>query len=119
MTPAQPPFPTDWSLRFQFEVGSQNSTLISESLEGLSVAATRQNSGRSLYTLAPFPLPGLPGGTNAPGATICAAVMFVSGNARDARLSQDAANAGAEMAHARTSMGFCMVTSRLGFSIHP
>ena len=44
--PAQPPLPTAWNLPFQSAAGSQTSTLMSESLVGLSVAATRQNSGR-------------------------------------------------------------------------
>src|SRR6516225_11798242 len=97
MTPAQPPLPTACSFRFQPDVGSQNSTLISESLEGLRVAATRQNSGRSLYTVsAPLPLPcPAPGGVNWPAATTCARVIVVSGRATEARLLQVAANAGA------------------------
>src|ERR1700682_17209 len=104
MTPAQPPLPTACNLRFQPEVGSQNSTLISESLEGFSVAVTRQNSGRSLYGLRapPFfwPCPA-PGATNSPAGTTWAIVIVVSGNASDVRLSHEAANAGAAARHRR------------------
>src|SRR5215471_450537 len=109
MTPAQPPLPTDCSLRFQFEVGSQNSTLMSESPDGLSVAATRQNSGRSLYTLAAFPFPAPPGWENCPAGTIWAAVMAASGKVSEARLSQEAANAGAAMAQASKASSVFMV----------
>ena len=48
IVPAHPPLPTAWNLLFHVLAGSQTSTLISESLEGLRVAATRQNSGSSL-----------------------------------------------------------------------
>jgi hypothetical protein len=45
-TPAQPPLPTACSFLFQRSgSGSQISTLMSESLDGVSVAATRQNAG--------------------------------------------------------------------------
>jgi hypothetical protein len=55
MTPAQPPLPTAWNLPFHAVsaaaapsargAGSQTSILMSESLVGVSVAATRQNAG--------------------------------------------------------------------------
>src|SRR5512143_701502 len=109
MTPAQPPFPTDCSLRFQFEVGSQTSTLISESLEGLRVAATRQNSGRSLYALAVLPFPAALGWENCPAGTICAIVMVASGSASEARLSHVAANAGDAIANARNGTSLFMI----------
>jgi len=48
MTPAQPPLPTAWNLPFHPVVGNQISTLMSESLVGVNVAATRQKSGRLL-----------------------------------------------------------------------
>src|SRR5437870_368214 len=46
ISPDQPPFPTDCSLPFQPDSGIQTSILISESFEGVKVAATRQYGGR-------------------------------------------------------------------------
>src|SRR5438552_3389989 len=92
MTPANPPPPTAWYFPFQFDAGSQTSTLISESLEGLRVAATRQNAGRSrnacgtaFAAVAPMGV----GGANAPAPTICAKVIAAFGSVRDAKLSHD------------------------------
>src|ERR1051326_7648846 len=90
MTPAQPPLPTAWNLLFQPFVGSQTSTLMSESVVGFRVAATRQNSGRSLYGLAPPPPPcRAPGVENCPAGTTLATVIVVSGSFSAARLSHD------------------------------
>ena len=73
MNPAQPPLPTDCSLPFHPEMGSQTSILMSESLEGLNVAATRQNAGSLLYGKTPAAADPLgPGGVNSPAATLCA-----------------------------------------------
>ncbi len=47
MAPAKPPLPGTTNLPFQAAAGIQSSILMSESLDGLSVAATRQNAGRS------------------------------------------------------------------------
>src|SRR5262245_25903110 len=114
MTPAHPPLPTASYLPFQPVMGSQTSTLISESLVGASVAITRQNAGKPAYGLGaapplPFPLPlaspvpagGAPlafagggGATNAPGAIVCAMVIIVFGSFCDAMLSHEAAIAG-------------------------
>ena len=44
--PCHAPLPTAWNLPFQPEMGNHTSILMSESLEGVSVAATRQNAGR-------------------------------------------------------------------------
>jgi hypothetical protein len=65
---------------------------MSESLEGVSVAATRQNVGNP-EKAAPGPPPraGGPGGTNAPGATSPAEVTFTFGRFSVATLSHDAA----------------------------
>src|SRR5579863_2325170 len=95
MMPAQPPLPTASYFWFQSAAGSHTSILMSESLEGLSVAVTRQNAGRSLYGFAPGPRPaprplGFAGGVKAPAATFCALVIAASGRFSDARLSQDA-----------------------------
>src|SRR5438046_2705092 len=93
MVPAHPPLPTAWNLPFQPDAGIQTSILMSESLVGFSVAATRQNAGSALNA-APGPRPPrAAGGVNSPAPTGCASVMVVSGNASDARLSQVAAAA--------------------------
>src|ERR1700722_949017 len=99
MDPAHPPLPTAWSFPFHPAAGSHISIWMSESLVGLSVAATRQNAGRSLSATAGAGVPPnvLPGGMNSPAATGCASVMVVPGSASEARLShvaaqEDAAN---------------------------
>src|SRR5262245_11688400 len=93
MTPAQPPFPTAWNLPFQPFAGSHTSILMSESVVGVSVAATRQNDGRVAYGFAP-PAPRRPpsGGANAPGATTSTRSIVAAFNAVPARLSQVAAD---------------------------
>src|SRR5262245_4069901 len=58
---------------------------MSESLEGFSVAATRQNAGR-LAAAGGAPRP--PGGVNPPAATACTLVMVAFGMASAARLPQ-------------------------------
>src|SRR5262245_11850454 len=77
---------------------------MSESLEGVSVAATRQNSGSVLYGLAPLPPPcRSPGAANWPAATTCALVIVPSFSFSDVRLSHvDAAHAGAAANAVRT-----------------
>ena len=95
MTPAQPPFPTDWSLLFHPDAGSQTSILISESLEGVRVAVTRQNEGRWAKGEAEGCAAGsartATGGVKAPAATSAADVICVCGSERWDRLSHDAA----------------------------
>src|SRR5215813_6414670 len=94
MFPFQPPLPTASNLPFQFAVaGIHTSILMSESAVGFSVAAIRQNDGRSAYC-APPPRPPPPAGVNAPAATVCADVIDALGNLRSARLSHVAAAAG-------------------------
>src|SRR5262245_30549760 len=66
---------------------------MSESLLGVSVAATRQNSGSVLYELLPPPPPRATGGENCPAGTTWADVIFPSVKATAARLSHVAANA--------------------------
>src|ERR1700760_3775300 len=100
MPPANPPLPSPRYLPFHPVSGSHTSILISESLAGLIVAATRQNAGR-FFTEAGGAL--APGGTNAPAATGCADVMVVSGKFSAARLSQVAALAEPGMAKRITS----------------
>src|SRR5581483_786872 len=73
MAPLQPPLPTDSSLPFQPDSGIQTSILTSESVVGLSVAATRQT------WLA---------------GTSSAAVMVACGSVSFARSPQDAAHTG-------------------------
>src|SRR5579863_6013499 len=70
--------------------GSQISILISESLVGLMVAATRQNAGRFLYATSPgwrLSEKGA-GGAKPPGVTEAAIVITVCGNESLERLSQ-------------------------------
>src|SRR5262245_34287377 len=68
---------------------------MSESLDGLSVAATRQKAGSALKARA---LPPPPGGLKAPAATACASVTDAFGSASDARVSHDVPAAWACMA---------------------
>src|SRR5712692_4895671 len=101
MLPLQPPLPTAWNLPFQPEAGIQISILMSESVVGLRVAATRQKAGRSLND-AGGALAGCGAGAlNAPAATGSARVMVVSGRVSEARFSQVAATAGAAARAAR------------------
>jgi hypothetical protein len=87
MVPAQPPLPTAWNLPFHAGAGSQTSILMSESAEGVSVAATRQKAGNWLNCGTAGPVPGR---VNPPAGTIWAKVIEVFGSARDDRLSHDA-----------------------------
>src|SRR4030095_14399341 len=92
---AHPPLPTAWNFPFHRDEGSQISILMSESADGVSVAATRENAGSDAYTRgtgggAP-PCRAVPGGVNAPGATSCAIVILVLSSVRRARDSQVAA----------------------------
>jgi hypothetical protein len=79
------------NLPFHSDSGIQTSILMSESLDGFSVAATRQNGGR--FRIAGFeggPVPPLPGdgGLNSPLVTDSASVIVVFGNLAPVRLSQ-------------------------------
>src|SRR5580704_8054638 len=98
MRPAQPPLPTAWNLPFHPDAGSHTSILMSESFDGVRVAATRQNAGkREKRAPAGAPaasIPPAPGGVKAPGATLCANVIFAFGSEREAKLSHEAAIAG-------------------------
>src|SRR5213593_270819 len=60
---------------------------MSESLDGLSVAATRQNAGRVLAPSPPRPPPRAPGCVKPPAGTVSADVIVVSGSFSEARLS--------------------------------
>jgi hypothetical protein len=68
--------------------------LISESLDGFSVAATLQYGGRSLFAV-----------------TAWAEVIVVSGNESDARLSHDAAYTGVKLSTVATNMDGVMATN--------
>src|SRR5688572_8033866 len=74
MLPLNAPLPTARYFPFQFDAGIQISIVISESDEGLSVAATRHASGPTL------------------GSTF-ADVIVVDGRVNDVRLSQEPAAA--------------------------
>src|SRR5205809_1511795 len=77
-------------------MGSHTSILISESLEGLKVAVTRQNVGSCLKTAFSCAAPRPPSGSeNCPAATAWADVMVVFSSESDFRLSQAAAATGA------------------------
>src|SRR5919198_5184914 len=88
MVPAQPPLPTAWNLPFHAWAGSQTSILMSESEEGVSVAATRQKAGNLLNCGTAGPVSGR---LNPPAGTIWAKVIEVFGSAKDDKLSHDAA----------------------------
>src|SRR5688572_24338579 len=112
MTPAQPPLPTAWYLPFQPVAGSQTSTLMSESADGASVAATRQCAGSIRAGAAgapPLPAagaagggpPARPGGTNGPAGTSSVDVIVVLASFSDFKSAHGvAASAGAAMSNA-------------------
>src|SRR5262249_29582129 len=89
-----PPLPVPRNFPFQFAAtGIHSSILMSESLDGFSVAWIRQSAGRFANWLPPRalapPWPPLPdGGVSAPGATFCASVIVVFRRDSLARSSQ-------------------------------
>src|SRR5579862_4370896 len=88
MVPFHPPLPMAWKALFQPEAGSQSSTLMSESLDGVKVAITRQKAGRLLKSAGLGPKgPGVAGDLNAPAATLCAELMVTFGRLSLERLS--------------------------------
>src|SRR5262249_13939597 len=87
MVPAQPPLPTPWNLPFHAWTGSQTSILMSESDEGVRVAATRQNAGNWLNCCTAAG----PGRLNPPAGTVWAEVIDAFGNLRDDKPSHDVA----------------------------
>src|SRR4026207_1391424 len=88
MVPAHPPLPTAWNLPFHATAGSQTSILMSESEEGVSVAATRQKAGNWLNCGTAGPVPSR---LNPPAGTIWAEIVEWVGSDRDDKLSHDAA----------------------------
>src|SRR5262245_47602406 len=102
MLPAHAPLPTACNLPFHpepaapkpsAEAGNQTSTLISESLDGVSVAATRQNAGKVANAL--LPRPARPFGiVNCPAPTVCASVTVTCGCENVERRSHGAPIAG-------------------------
>src|SRR6476659_4934794 len=109
MLPAHAPLPTASSFPFQPDTGSQTSILMSESDEGVSVAATRQNGGSCANGLPP-PLPprGF-GAVNCPAATVCASVTATCGCENADRLSHVADHAGAASAHTERVRIACFI----------
>src|SRR6478609_1122142 len=85
MVPPAPPLPVPRNLPFQLLAGIHSSTLMSDSAEGLIVAASRQKAGTSLM-VAPA------GVTNLPPATSSAAVNVVSATVVPASEAQLAAS---------------------------
>src|SRR5215469_10024592 len=92
MVPAQPPLPTASNFPFQFTIGSQTSILMSESDEGVRVAATRQKAGNSVNCWVAELVAGR---ENVPTGTTWARVIEVFRSAKDDRLSHDEADVGA------------------------
>src|SRR5262245_53316074 len=103
MTPAQPPLPTAWYLPFHpSAAGSHTSTLMSESDEGVSVAAMRQWAGSMSGGTAGAPprppagaaaggAPPRPGCTNGPAGTASALVIVTFGKVRALMLAHGVA----------------------------
>src|SRR5689334_16094681 len=92
IAPLNAPLPTAWNLPFQPDSGNQTSILMSESLVGFSVAATRQNAGSPVKS----PVSPDASGENAPARTEPAAVIVAWGNASFASsLHEPAAPVGA------------------------
>src|SRR5215467_13835820 len=81
---------------------------MSESLDGVSVAAMRQNEGRLANAFAPRPP--RPGAVNAPGATVCASVTATCGLEYVERLSQGTASAGAANKRKKAASFICGTT---------
>src|SRR5262245_50447617 len=82
---------------------------MSESLDGVSVAATRQNAFEALTDgSAAAPAPSV---IDAPASTVRARVMVVLGSFSEARLSHDAAAArGCGLPSVATLVGVCPIT---------
>src|ERR1700679_403047 len=115
MVPAQPPLPTDLSFPFQLaSVGNHTSILISESLDGVRVAWTRQKEGTSLTLAAPGA--GVCGAVNCPSATICAEGHKISGRSSFSNDSQDGAAAASWLVKI-TASGTPIKTAALAFLI--
>src|SRR6266850_135634 len=108
MAPVHAPLPTAWYLLFQFSAGSQISILMSESLDGFAVSATRQNAGKSANALPPRPARP-PGCVNAPAATTCTESTVACGSDSDFRLSHVAACANAGIAITIASAEMCLI----------
>src|SRR5947199_3332232 len=102
MAPLHPPFPAAWNAPFQPDAGIQTSILISESAEGLMVAATRHNAGSVPSAVARAGGGVDAGSVSLPASTASAVVIVVFGSLNDCRASQEPAACGpcAESAHA-------------------
>src|SRR5688572_25386608 len=102
IVPAHPPLPTARNLPFHPDAGNQISVLMSESLDGVSVAVTRQNGGNREKALpAAPPRPDPTGEVNAPAATTCAESILELGRATLARFWHAvAAREGVDVNHA-------------------
>src|SRR5262249_62006743 len=101
MLPANPPLPTPWNLPFQFEAGSQTSTWMLESAEGLMTSATRQKAG----TLG---IGGPSGGVKDPAGTDCAVVTVAPGSVSSERPAHGVAAAEAEAARRMRGRSFIL-----------
>src|SRR3954471_1349740 len=108
MLPAHAPLPTACSLPFHPEAGSHTSILMSESVDGVNVAATRQKAGRLANAFPPRPPPRAFGSANCPAATVCASVTWTCGSANVERLSHVAPIAGAATSR-KANASFIMI----------
>src|SRR5579862_6107289 len=90
MLPQKPPQPSCSYLPLKLpSIGIQTSSLISESLVGVAVMATRQNGGRPVKAVV------VPGGVNDPPSTAWAVVTVACGSDRLERPAQVLAEDGA------------------------
>src|ERR1017187_1737261 len=101
MLPAKPPLP--WPRNFPFHpfTGIHTSIGMAESVLGVAITWTRQNSGRrpSSAFCAGWSVE-LSGGVNAPAATAAAETTFAPGNVSDASFAHVSSLAGAGCDHA-------------------
>src|SRR5574338_19272 len=98
IAPTHAPLPVPSNFPFQFSSGSQTSNLISESLVGFDVAATRQNAGRSLKLGGGPNKPARLGRVNPPAGTFSASVIVVFGRLSEESFSQSWAATGRDRA---------------------
>jgi hypothetical protein len=84
IVPLNAPFPTAWNFPFQPAAGIHNSILISESLDGFSVAATRQKAREALSGAVPPAV-----GAKDPASTSTARVIVAPAKLNEARASHD------------------------------
>src|SRR5690349_13286698 len=113
MLPVHPPFPTAWKRPFHPVRGNQTSILMSESRDGVSVAATRQKPGSVANRRVRAA--GTRGGlvdAIAPGATCSTTVIAMSGSLRFSSDSQEAPSAEGAAIATRIARAVAAVSNR-------